>query len=142
MTVPAQLAPYLFKQGNPGKQAGTIHKQDRIAREILERCFTDIGGYEAMVAWAKVNKTAFYTKLWSKFIVTAAASLPEDDKLELLKSMLIVPRVLTQVFDGEVVQDAQTEPQSQVATEQTAAGASTDAPVPPIPPPPDPNHAP
>jgi hypothetical protein len=54
------------------------------------------------VEWARNNKTAFYTKIWPR-LLPSVDSLPEDEKVTLLKAMLAVPRVMTQVYEGELV---------------------------------------
>jgi len=71
--------------------------------------------------------------------------LTEDERERVMDTMLGVQKVLTELYTGETPEmmlNAETEPQSQVATEQTAACASTDAPVAPISPSPDQTPAP
>jgi hypothetical protein len=62
-----------FKKGQRpvGRQAGTPNKMTAEAKQMLARCFEDIGGYEAFVKWVKSSPErldTFYTKMWIKLL--------------------------------------------------------------------------
>jgi len=53
-----------FKKGNPGRPKGAVNKTTASAKEAFALAFDALGGYEAMVKWAKAdadNLKAFYT---------------------------------------------------------------------------------
>lgn len=59
-----------FKKGQPkfaGRVAGTPNKLTRTVKEAFGEAFEKLGGADALVLWAKTNKTEFY-KLASKLI--------------------------------------------------------------------------
>lgn len=62
-------------KGSPklgGRQKGTPNKTTASAKQALSLAFDAIGGYEAMVRWAKrsdENMRAFYG-IWSKLVPT------------------------------------------------------------------------
>jgi hypothetical protein len=54
-----------------GRRAGTPNKMTAEVKEIVARCFEDIGGYEALVEWVKsspARQGTFYTKMWMKLL--------------------------------------------------------------------------
>jgi hypothetical protein len=51
---PKQLPP------GPGRPKGIPNKMSRIAKENIETVFFNLGGVEAMAAWARDNQTEFY----------------------------------------------------------------------------------
>ncbi len=56
-----------FKKGNPGKPPGAVNKTTASAKEAFALAFQGIGGVEALVEWAKANKTEFM-KLYARLI--------------------------------------------------------------------------
>lgn len=50
-----------------GRVAGTPNKVSSAVRDNVIAVFDDIGGQEAMVEWAKENKTEFY-RLWGRLL--------------------------------------------------------------------------
>lgn len=140
MPQPAQLVPYAFKPGNPGRPPGSLGDASRFVKAAITGCFEDIGGYEAFVDWAKTHPTQFYTKIWPKML-PSAEGLPDDDKMTLLKAMLAVPKVMTQMYEGEIVANAQIAQESQVAASPAPTQASSVAPQSTISPSPDSNPA-
>jgi hypothetical protein len=78
-----------FKKGQRpvGRQAGTPNKMTAEAKEMLARCFEDIGGYEAFVKWVKSSPErldTFYSKMWIKLLPINIR--PEDHKNVVYKS--------------------------------------------------------
>ena len=62
--------------GNPnGRKPGVQNKLSRAAKEAFELAFDGIGGVEALMTWARRNRTEFY-KLYARLI-------PADLKLTL-----------------------------------------------------------
>jgi hypothetical protein len=83
-----------FKKGQRpvGRQAGTPNKMTAEAKEMLARCFEDIGGYEAFVKWVKSSPErldTFYTKMWIKLLpMNIGLDIrPEDHKDVVYKSL-------------------------------------------------------
>ena len=127
MSIPAQLAPYVFQPGNPGKPLGAINKHGKMVREAVAGCFEEIGGYEAFVAWAKKNRGVFYTKLWVKLLPNVE-NLPEEDKLALLRAMLAVQPVKTVLYEAQTVENPPSQsanPQEIVAPEPSQRPVAT-----------------
>lgn len=50
-----------------GRPPGRVNKITKEVKDVILRCFYDIGGREAFAAWAKVNQTKFY-QLYSKLL--------------------------------------------------------------------------
>jgi hypothetical protein len=81
-----------FKKGQRpvGRRAGTPNKMTAEVKQILARCFEDIGGYEAFVKWVKSSPKrldTFYTKMWIKLLpMNIAPERPEDHKDVVYKS--------------------------------------------------------
>ena len=74
-----------------GRQAGTPNKMTAEAKEMLARCFEDIGGYEAFVKWVKSSPErldTFYSKMWIKLLpINIRPDIrPEDHKNVVYKS--------------------------------------------------------
>lgn len=62
----------MFEKGQPkigGRVAGTPNKHTATIKEAFGEAFEKLGGADALVIWAKSNKTDFY-KLASKLIPT------------------------------------------------------------------------
>jgi hypothetical protein len=73
-----------FKKGHRpvGRRAGTPNKMTAEAKQMLARCFEDIGGYEAFVKWVKSSPErldTFYSKMWIKLLPMNISS-EEDHK--------------------------------------------------------------
>lgn len=68
-----------FKQGNPGKPKGAIHKSTRIVKDVFADVFSQIQADKKanLKAWAIENPTEFY-KLASKLIPIQLAGDPEN----------------------------------------------------------------
>jgi hypothetical protein len=82
-----------FKKGQRpvGRHAGTPNKMTAEAKEMLARCFEDIGGYEAFVKWVKSSPErldTFYSKMWIKLLpINIRPDIrPEDHKNVVYKS--------------------------------------------------------
>ena len=61
-----------FQRGNTvGRKAGVPNKITAACREAIQLAFEGIGGVEALIAWAKKNRTQFYTKIWIKLLPLA-----------------------------------------------------------------------
>jgi len=104
--VPTQLLPHVFKPGNPGRVNGSQNKLTSYVRTVLAGAFHTIGGEEAFARWAAANPTEFYTRLWIR-LLPDSSQLSDDEREKVLNAMLGVPQVLTQLYEGEVVEDAQ-----------------------------------
>lgn len=52
-----------------GRKAGTPNKMTAKAKEAFAMAFNEVGGIEALIAWAQKNPTEFY-KLYAKLIPT------------------------------------------------------------------------
>lgn len=56
-----------FKKGEGGRPEGAVNKTTASAKEAFALAFQGIGGVEALVEWAKANKTEFM-KLYARLI--------------------------------------------------------------------------
>ena len=56
-----------FKPGEGGRPKGAVNKITRSAREAFQFAFDELGGAEALKAWAVANPTDFF-KLYSRLI--------------------------------------------------------------------------
>lgn len=131
MPVPQQLAPYAFKQGNPGRPPGP-NKLTQFLREVMGSTFHLIGGPEAFAEWAAAHRTEFYTKLWIK-LLPDSSQLSEEEREKVLDAMLGVQRVITQEFTGTVV-EAEIKQESPSSASPPMSAASTNGPQSTIPP--------
>ena len=50
-----------------GRQAGTLNKTTKLAKEAMATAFEGLGGVDALQTWAHKNQTDFY-KLWARLI--------------------------------------------------------------------------
>ena len=62
-----------FKKGqrSVGRRAGTPNKMTAEVKEVLARCFEDVGGYDAFVKWVESSPErldTFYSKMWIKLL--------------------------------------------------------------------------
>jgi hypothetical protein len=62
-----------FKKGQRpvGRRAGTPNKMTAEVKEVLARCFEDVGGYDAFVKWVESSPErldTFYSKMWIKLL--------------------------------------------------------------------------
>lgn len=78
-----------FKKGQRpvGRHAGTPNKMTAEVKEVLARCFEDLGGYDAFVKWVTSSPErldAFYSKMWIKLLPMNIR--PEDHKDVVYKS--------------------------------------------------------
>lgn len=55
-----------FKTG--GRVAGTPNRDTAERIAVIEACFGQIGGAEALARWARRNRTEFYTKVWARLL--------------------------------------------------------------------------
>jgi hypothetical protein len=51
-----------------GRTKGVPNKKTREVKEAIERCFLELGGVEALRAWAETNPDAFYATVWPKLL--------------------------------------------------------------------------
>lgn len=51
-----------------GRIKGTPNKTTVEAKEAIEEAFKRLGDVEALVEWAKLNKTDFYKTVWPKIL--------------------------------------------------------------------------
>jgi hypothetical protein len=49
--------------GVSGRRAGVPNRLNAQCKEMIATCFENIGGIDGLVAWAKKNRTAFYTRM-------------------------------------------------------------------------------
>jgi hypothetical protein len=77
----------------PGRYKGIPNKIGRQAKDNVVAVFDQVGGVEAMVKWAKRNKTEFY-KLYARLIpsyvqaqvnVRAAAELSDAELVDIIE---------------------------------------------------------
>ena len=67
-----------FQPGNTvGRKPGVPNKMTAACREALQLAFEGIGGLPALIAWAKENRTEFYTKVWIRLLPLAVKPDPE-----------------------------------------------------------------
>jgi hypothetical protein len=55
----------------PGRPPGSRNKTTKLAKEAITLAFEDLGGAEALTAWASAsedNRKVFYTQIWTKVI--------------------------------------------------------------------------
>ena len=57
-----------FKKKNQGRPLGSKNKIPAGTKQAAMDVFEQLGGVEAMVAWAKENQTEFYTRVFSKIL--------------------------------------------------------------------------
>jgi len=55
----------LFRQG---RQPGTRNVHSKTVKHNVMQVFEGLGGWEAMLHWAKENQTAFYTVVYPKLL--------------------------------------------------------------------------
>ena len=60
----------LFRQG---RQPGTRNVHSKTVKHNVMQVFEGLGGWEAMLHWAKENQTAFYTVVYPKLLPTELA---------------------------------------------------------------------
>ena len=51
-----------------GRQKGTANKVTLACREAIEYAFQEIGGAEALATWARNNREAFYTRIYTRLL--------------------------------------------------------------------------
>src|SRR5215471_10240056 len=56
------------KTGVSGRRAGVPNRLNAQCKEMIATCFESIGGIEGLVAWAKKNRTAFYTRMYIRLL--------------------------------------------------------------------------
>jgi len=61
-----------FKTG--GRTSGTPNKVSASARDALLKAFDQLGGIEALVAWARTDPAQFY-RLWGKLLPSPSAEV-------------------------------------------------------------------
>lgn len=54
---------------HPGRPKGSVNKISRLVKENILAVFDGIGGTQAMINWARRNKTEFY-KLYARLVPT------------------------------------------------------------------------
>jgi hypothetical protein len=51
-----------------GSRKGSPNKLSASVREGIQRAYDELGGANALLAWARENPTVFYTQLWAKLL--------------------------------------------------------------------------
>jgi hypothetical protein len=51
-----------------GRRAGVPNRLNAQCKEMIATCFENIGGQPGLDAWAKKNRTAFYTRMWIRLL--------------------------------------------------------------------------
>lgn len=51
-----------------GAKKGVQRERTKQAHEAIALAFDEIGGVEALTAWARENQSAFYERVWPKII--------------------------------------------------------------------------
>ena len=54
--------------GVSGRRAGVPNRLNAQCKEMIATCFENIGGQEGLNAWARKNRTAFYTRMWIRLL--------------------------------------------------------------------------
>ena len=54
--------------GVSGRRAGVPNRLNAQCKEMIATCFESIGGIEGLEAWARKNRTAFYSRMWIRLI--------------------------------------------------------------------------
>lgn len=65
-----------YKTG--GRKPGSKNKVTAAAKEAIELAFDGIGGVKALTAWAKTNRTVFYSNVWPKLLPLQIGGDPEN----------------------------------------------------------------
>lgn len=51
-----------------GRKQGQVNESTRIAKDAIELVFEDLGGWQAMAAWARENQADFYRLIFPKLL--------------------------------------------------------------------------
>jgi hypothetical protein len=54
--------------GVSGRRAGVPNRLNAQCKDMIATCFENIGGQEGLDAWARKNRTAFYTRMWIRLL--------------------------------------------------------------------------
>lgn len=75
-----------FRANRSGRKRGSPDKVTHNAKQAIESVFNGLGGWEGMLAWAKVpeNTGLFYTQIYTKLIPKDLRDNPNGNRIQVV----------------------------------------------------------